>query len=175
MSTRLICALSLCVCAAGLATEVPAATKVQRRRASSTTVSSTAPSTSTGSVTVTGSTLSRTNAYRYKLAQAVCPTADATPFEKELLACKNYEISHKMKGASEELKKTLGEARKALYTAAAAKPAEEKKKGAAAHKVFYTKAYAKYCATHATTDTCTNEVMKKMYSGERRKRVKKAM
>jgi len=171
---RLLCVLGL---AMGLAAEgvAPMSTSgkgARRRTALSTTSSTTAPTGAT--TTVTGSAASRANAYRYKLSQHACPTAEDS--EKALLACKNYEISHKIKGAGEEQKKVLGEERKKLYSEAAAKPTEVKKAAGVAHKVFFAKAFAKYCAEKPASDVCANETMKKMYGagGEKRKRVKKA-
>lgn len=93
-----------------------------------------------------------------------------------LLACKNYELSHKMKsGVSEDQKKVLGEERKKLYSAAASRSEEEKKSSMVAHKGFFTRAYAKFCSEKPTTDVCTDLYMKKNYGGEKpfRKKAKK--
>lgn len=102
---------------------------------------------------------------RYKLSQSYCPTADAT--EKGLLACKNQELGHRVRSAKDEAaKKALVDERKALYAEAAKKSDADKKKAAADHKTMYSKAYGKYCAgAKSATDVCTNELMKKMYSG----------
>ena len=55
----------------------------------------------------------------------------------------------------------------ALYAAAAAKNDTDKKAAGAAHKSLYSKAFAKFCAAdpNAKSETCTNEMMKKMYGG----------
>lgn len=105
-------------------------------------------------------------AYRYKLAQSFCPEADAA--DKALLACRNYEISRQMKAASNEAeKKKLSEARKSLYSAAAAKPESEKKTAAAALKGFYVKAWRRFCQDNALNEVCSSELMKKMYGGSK--------
>lgn len=102
---------------------------------------------------------------RYKLSQSYCPHADSA--EQSLLACKNQEIGRKVRAAKEDaVKKKLVEERKALYAAAAKQSDADKKKAAADHKVFYAKAYGKYCAgANSASDVCTNELMKKMYGG----------
>merc|ERR1719453_1330233 len=85
------------------------------------------------------------SAHRFKLSQSYCPTADAS--EKELLACKNYEISKAIRATSDDA---------------------EKKAAGAAHKVFFSKAYGKYCGAsdkNAASEVCTNSTMKTMYGG----------
>ena len=122
------------------------------------------------------SSASHHSAFRYKLSAAYCPNADAV--EKELLACKNFAIGSKMKSVKDETeKKALSEERKKLYAAQGSKSAEEKKASAMAHKALFTKAYALFCskASHAQQETCTNEEMKKLYSGAKKgRKVKQA-
>ena len=105
-------------------------------------------------------------ALRLKLSQSFCASEQATDTEKGLLPCKNVEISTKIKATTDTTeKKKLTEARKALYTAAAAKTDAEKKSAAMTYKALYTKAFGTYCSTNAASDVCTNESMKKMYGG----------
>merc|ERR1719502_367029 len=105
------------------------------------------------------------SALRYKLSQSYCPTAE--PAEKNLLACKNYEFSSKIRSSKDDAeKKRLGEERKAMYTEAGKKTDAEKKTAAAAHKKLYSAAFSKYCAgANASGDLCKNEMMTKMYGG----------
>jgi len=119
------------------------------------------------------------SALRYKLSQAYCPTADAK--DKSLLACKNFEISKKVRATTDvEEKKRLGDERKALYTAASKTSAADKKAAAEAHKNFYSRAFKQLCSRSPTSDVCTNDLMKNMYGGDaavgakKLKRAKKA-
>jgi len=124
------------------------------------------PSSKRGLQTASKSSASHYNAYRLKLSGAFCPSASEA--EKSLLACRNFELSKKLKSASDDTKKALLDEKKKLYAAAAAKPEEEKKASLAAHRAMFTKAFAAYCPSRPTDEACTNELMKKLYSGEKK-------
>jgi len=124
-------------------------------------------------VSASKSSASHFNSFRFKFSSAYCPTASES--EKQLLACKNFELSQRLKSADDTTKKTIAEEKKKMFAAAAAKGTEEKKTALAAHKAMFTKAYAMYCGNKASDEACSNELMKKLYSGEKqRKKMKKA-
>jgi len=144
--------------------------EIDGRQLAETTTASTATKKPSGA---SGPQMAGLSSLRYKLSQSYCPSAGEA--EKVLLACKNLAISQKVRQAKDETeKRRLVDERKALYTAATKKPEAEKKKAAEDHKAMYSKAFGKYCASKATSDVCTNELMSKMYGGAKTMGVKKA-
>jgi len=104
-------------------------------------------------------------AYRLKLQSSFCPTANSV--DKQSVACKSYDITTQMKGASDDQKKKLMVQKMDLYKVAATKSAEERKQAAAEANALYTRMYANFCTKQkkTTEPVCSNSLMQKMYGG----------
>jgi len=132
--------------------------------AQTTTTDTTAPKKKRSLADASKSSSSHYNVFRLKYSSAACPSAEEA--EKSLLACRNFELTQRLKSAgSDSAKKAISEEKKKMYAAASAKSTDEKKTVAAAHKVLYTKGFSKFCAMNAADEACTNDLMKKLYSG----------